>query len=274
MENDTATVDAWAAENHTSNGTVIWGNNTAAVKTSFSAEGVVHWTNTTPPSGGGHSVNGTAHANGTAHYPHLVGHANAKGNWGTKTSGTTLVGELGREIVVDPSSGTWHTVGDNGAEFINIPKGSIVFNHLQTEALLERGFVAGRGKASAAGSAMVTGGISIGQAHLASGNKPSSNNSTHSNTTSYNNNTGAVNSNTKATNDNTKAAKKSTQVFDWVERRLKYFADKTKAIADSINDYISSSQKRACYKNRSMRPTVKCMSITGLPELITAKLSH
>lgn len=244
-KNDTATVDAWAAENHTSNGTVIWGNNTAAVKTSFSAEGVVHWTNTTPPSGGGHSVNGTAHANGTAHYPHLVGHANAKGNWGTKTGGTTLVGELGREIVVDPSSGTWHTVGDNGAEFVHIPKGSIVFNHLQTEALLERGFVAGRGKASAAGSAMVTGGISIGQAHLASGNKPSSNNSTHSNTTSYNNNTGAVNSNTKATNDNTKAAKKSTQVFDWVERRLKYFADKTKAIADSINDYISSSQKKS-----------------------------
>lgn len=244
-KNDTATVDAWAAENHTSNGTVIWGNNTAAVKTSFSAEGVVHWTNTTPPSGGGHSVNGTAHANGTAHYPHLVGHANAKGNWGTKTGGTTLVGELGREIVVDPSSGTWYTVGDNGAEFVHIPKGSIVFNHLQTEALLERGFVTGRGMAKASGSAMVTGGISIGQANLASGNKPSSNNSTHSNTTSYNNNTGAVNSNTKATNNNTKAAKKSTQVFDWVERRLKYFADKTKAIADSINDYISSSQKKS-----------------------------
>lgn len=244
-KNDTATVDAWAAENHTSNGTVIWGNNTANVKTSFSAEGVVHWTNTTPPSGGGNSVNGTAHASGTAHYPHLVGHANAKGNWGAKTSGTTLVGELGREIVVDPSSGTWHTVGDNGAEFVHIPKGSIVFNHLQTEALLERGFVTGRGMAKASGSAMVTGGISIGQANLASGNKPSSNNSTHSNTTSYNNNTGAVNSNTKATNDNTKAAKKSTQVFDWVERRLKYFADKTKAIADSINDYISFSQKKS-----------------------------
>lgn len=244
-KNDTATVDAWAAENHTSNGTVIWGNNTASVKTSFQATGVVNWVNSNPPSGGGNSVNGTAHASGTAHYPHLVGHANAKGNWGTKTSGTTLVGELGREIVVDPSSGTWHTVGDNGAEFVHIPKGSIVFNHLQTEALLERGFVTGRGMAKASGSAMVTGGISIGQANLASGNKPSSNNSTHSNTTSYNNNTGAVNSNTKATNDNTKAAKKSTQVFDWVERRLKYFADKTKAIADSINDYISSSQKKS-----------------------------
>ena len=66
-KNDTATVDAWAAENHTSNGTVIWGNNTASVKTSFQATGVVNWVNSNPPSGGGNSVNGTAHASGTAH---------------------------------------------------------------------------------------------------------------------------------------------------------------------------------------------------------------
>ena len=99
----------------------------------------------------------------------MVGHAYANGNWGTKTGGTTLVGELGREIVVDPGSGTWHTVGDNGAEFVNIPAGSIVFNHLQSEALLERGFVNGRGTARANGTAMVRGGISVNQANIASG---------------------------------------------------------------------------------------------------------
>ena len=166
--NDTGAVDAWAAQMHMSSGTVTWGNDTSAVKTSFSATGTVNWINATPPSGT-HGVNGTAHVAGTAHYPHLVGHAHASGNWGTKTGGITLVGELGREIVVDPNTGTWHTVGDNGAEFTNIPKGSIVFNHLQTEALLERGFVAGRGKAQVSGSAMVTGGISISQAQIASG---------------------------------------------------------------------------------------------------------
>ncbi|MFR5319330.1 MAG: phage tail tape measure protein [Blautia caecimuris] len=244
--NDTGVVDSWASTLHTSNGTVFWQNNVASVKTSFSATGVVNWVNSNPPSGGGNSVNGTAHANGTAHYPHLIGHANASGNWKTKTGGLTLVGELGREIVVDPYSGTWYTVGDNGAEFTNVPKGSIVFNHLQTEALLERGFVTGRGTAKAGGSAMVTGGISVGQANIASGRKPSGNSSsTKPNTNAQKANTDATRGNTTATNDNTKAAKKSTQVFDWVERRLKYFADKTKAIADSINDYISSSQKKS-----------------------------
>lgn len=45
--------------------------------------------------------------------------------------------------------------------------------------------------------------------------------------------------NTSETDKNTKAKQKSTQVFDWVARRLQYFADKTKAIADTITDYVS-----------------------------------
>ena len=70
------------------------------------------------PDGKG-TVNGTANVNGTAF---------AQGNWRTKKSETALTGELGREIVVTPQN-QWYTVGDNGAEFVNIPRGSIVFNH-------------------------------------------------------------------------------------------------------------------------------------------------
>lgn len=95
-------------------------------------------------------------------------------------------------------------------------------------------------KAYASGVANGGGVLGGGPVH-----RPSSNSSSHSNSHSYNTNTGAVNKNTTATNDNTKAAKKSTQVFDWVARRLKYFADKTKAIADTINDYISIAQKKS-----------------------------
>jgi len=65
------------------------------------------------------------------------------------------------EIIVDPNDGTWHTVGDYGAEFTNIPQGAIVFNHKQTEALLKYGKVAGRGKALVGGTAMITGGGSL-----------------------------------------------------------------------------------------------------------------
>lgn len=98
---------------------------------------------------GSGSVNGTANVSGTAR----VG-----GDWGTASGGKTLVGELGREIVVDPHTGRWYTVGDNGAEFVNIPEGAIVFNHKQTESLLENGYVSGRASALVSGTAMVTGG--------------------------------------------------------------------------------------------------------------------
>lgn len=94
----------------------------------------------------------------------VMGTANAGGKWGDNRGGRTLVGELGREIVVDPRTGTWYTVGDNGAEFVNIPKGSIVFNHEQTEDLLRDGNTLGRAiafsnaRALASGNAFLTGG--------------------------------------------------------------------------------------------------------------------
>jgi len=50
------------------------------------------------------------------------GHAYANGKPGD------LVGELGREMVVDPHTGRYYTVGDNGPEFTNIPDDAIVFN--------------------------------------------------------------------------------------------------------------------------------------------------
>ena len=98
---------------------------------------------------GKHKVDGTAHSLGTAY---------ASGNWGAKESGTSLVGELGTEIVVDPATSTWRTIGDNGAEFVNIKKGQIVFNHRQSEELLKNGYVtSGGGRGKLQGGAFVSG---------------------------------------------------------------------------------------------------------------------
>ena len=97
---------------------------------------------------GGDFVNGTAHVNGT-----VTGNAYAQGNWGAKQTSTSLVGELGQELVVRGSR--WFTVGDEGAEFAKIRKGDIVFNHLQTKELLENGYVTsggGRGRALVTGT--------------------------------------------------------------------------------------------------------------------------
>lgn len=256
-DNETGAVDAFAAQVHRSSGIVSWGNETSRVKTHFTATGTVNWTNTTPPTKGAGGANGTAHASGTAHaagsaqYNHLSGHAQASGNWATKTGGTTLVGELGREIVVNPATGTWNTVGDNGAEFVNIPAGSIVFNHLQTEALLDRGFINSRGLAQASGSALVRGGISAKQASIASkhttysGSKSSNTktNTTPTYSSGGNNNSGGGTTGGTTPKSSSSKQKHAEQVFDWVAQRLKMFENAVKSVTNKINDYVSSAYK-------------------------------
>lgn len=105
----------------------------------------------TPVGDGANSADGTAHVSGTAY---------AGGSWGAKNTETSLVGELGPEILV--RNGRWTTVGENGAEFTQVKKGDIIFNHKQTEELLKNGHVTGRGKlkgmsALASGTAFASG---------------------------------------------------------------------------------------------------------------------
>ena len=91
---------------------------------------------------GGDNVNGTANVGGNAY---------AGGKWGAKQTETSLVGELGPEMIV--RGNRWFTVGENGAEFTQVKKGDIIFNHKQTEQLLNNGYVTSRGKAYASGTA-------------------------------------------------------------------------------------------------------------------------
>lgn len=88
---------------------------------------------------------GTSRATGSAH---------ERGNWGIpRDEHDALVGELGEELVVDPRTGTYKTVGENGAELIDLPKGAIVFNHQQTKELLKNKKIHTRGEAYAEGNA-------------------------------------------------------------------------------------------------------------------------
>ena len=68
----------------------------------------------------------------------------AKGANSTSVKGKTLMGELGPELVV--SNGHYFTVGNNGAEFVDLPEDAIVFNHLQTKKLLGAGGTVGTGQ--------------------------------------------------------------------------------------------------------------------------------
>jgi len=97
-------------------------------------------------------------------YVHTVttsstGDTGASSASGTKSAagGRTLVGELGMETVVDPNTGSWYTVGRGGAEFVDLPRGAIVFNADQTKRLFQMGRIGSRGEER--GRAMVAGGL-------------------------------------------------------------------------------------------------------------------
>ena len=55
------------------------------------------------------------------------------------------MGELGPELVV--SQGRYFVAGQNGPEMVDLADDAIVFNHLQTKSLLEKGMSSGRGRA-------------------------------------------------------------------------------------------------------------------------------
>lgn len=115
-DNETGAVDSYASSTKHATGMVAWGNDTTSVRTSFTATGTVKWNN---------SADGTAHARGTAYSNGTTrkGVSFAKGDWGTRGSGTALVGELGRELLI--RGGTFQTIGDDGAELISYKKGDI-----------------------------------------------------------------------------------------------------------------------------------------------------
>ena len=273
-DNDTTKVDAYAAAEKKGSGTVLWSNDESLVKKEFTATGHINWGNTSAPTSGKGSVNGTAHVSGIAM---VAGTAKASGDWGNKHPGKTLVGELGREMVV--SGSRYWTVGNNGAEFTDIPQGAIVFNHVQTEELLSNGFTASRavalasgtspdisGKAFVSGNAMVTGGISVKQAQksvVSGGNTAKATNA----------DTKATQSHTKATEESTEATKKSMKTFDWVATKLETWEKKVKKISDQITDYITSALKTSLLK-KQMKTMSKEISSNTKGELAYMKKAN
>lgn len=167
------------------------------------------------------NANGTAHAQGTAFVRGSIisGNAFAGGNWGLSKDQTALTGELGTEIVV--RDGNWFTVGDEGAEFVNLQKGDIVFNHKQSEELLENGYVTsnkGRGKlvGFASGTAFSYGN-NKGAIKPTKSSKGMGNSTTSSSNKGGGNNRGSNNNRRNNNNNNNKDANKTKNTLDEVE---------------------------------------------------------
>lgn len=188
--------------------------------------------------------NGSAHYSGTARH---TGSAFASGDWSIPKDEKALVGELGTETVV--RDGKYFTVGDRGAEFVNLKRGDIVFNHKQSEELFKNGYVTSGG-----GRAKVVGGAFAQGSAYASGGRPigsyggsGSSGSGSSESKSYSSTTKSA---SKSVSSVAQAATKATEdLFDFVEIYLSRQADLTEKAKDAIEDAVGLADKMT--KNQS-----------------------
>ena len=168
-------------------------------------------------------VNGTAHAHGTAH---------KSGSWSAESTTTALTGELGPELRVRGDE--WTLIGENGAEFTDIRKGDIVFNHKQTEDLLKNGYVTGRGKAYAYGKGKAyIGGKGFWESIFDFGRNDSSSKKKSSS------------SKKKSSSSSNKASEESKEIFDWFEVLLEEINEQLDLMNAKLENAVSISAKNS-----------------------------
>lgn len=169
-----------------------------------------------------------------------IGNAHASGTRNGLPQGErALVGELGYEVVVNPHSGKWYTVGEHGAEFVNLPKDAIVFDHQKSEELLKNGFVGARGMAMAEGNAYPGGKETV----RGGGHNPTDNPVT---STTFQKNAKAAAATATATEAAQKNLERIEEEADAVKEAYeaqKKALEKQKKELESIKDSLESEQK-------------------------------
>lgn len=180
---------------------------------------------------------------------------------GAFAGGRTLVGELGNELVVNPHSGKWYTVGDNGAEFVNLPKDAIVFDHSKTKKLLDQGFIGGRGVALASGTAMDSGspgrGSYVGGNGYKVGQDPrvkSTYKATKASTKATKDNTTALEENKKALEKQKKALEKQKDALEKESNKLKIYGQ---AAINEIEKRITALNKEKDAQDKVYESQIK-----------------
>lgn len=194
--------------------------------------------------------------------PYVAKYHGSNGAYGGAfAGGRTLVGELGNELVVNPHSGKWYTVGDNGAEFVNLPKDAIVFDHSKTKKLLDQGFIGGRGVALASGTAMDSGspgrGSYVGGNGYKVGQDPrvkSTYKATKASTKATKDNTTALEENKKALEKQKKALEKQKDALEKESNKLKIYGQ---AAINEIEKRITALNKEKDAQDKVYESQIK-----------------
>lgn len=176
----------------------------------------------------------------TGGFAHYLGNAFASGSdIGAEESGMSLTGELGRELVV--RGNRWFTVGDNGAEFAYIKKGDIVFNHRQTEQLLNGGSIGSRGQMAYASGTAYSGGDHYGvryKMQMSSGKAGGWNGGGGSGS-------GGSGRGDGGSKDSSTSDKATENLFDFIEILLNRLSKTVDKMSKAVDDMVTYSKKAA-----------------------------
>lgn len=188
--------------------------------------------------------------------PMFNGTANASGNWGVQKSETSLVGELGPEIVV--RNGHYFTVGENGAEFTDVRRGDVIFNHKQSMELLKNGYVtSGNGRAKVIGEAFASGSGGRYQKYtplVPSDNSSKNNNSSSgsksssggsSGGTSTRTSTGSSGGSSGGSSSSSDAKSTTEEVVDYIKILLSRLSRLSELATDAVDRAVGLANKQA-----------------------------
>ena len=215
----------------------------------------VHYDTSGKPKGSS-PANGTAHSQGSAN----SGHAFSGGSWGLKQPEKgALINELGAEIIV--RNGQWFVENNGYPTITNLKKNDIVFNHEQSKALLERGYVTGshaklayEGNSHAKGTAFSGGSWTFG--NTGGGNIGGTNTTSNNLNSASNNLAKAASDTSKAASDTSEAAEKLSEAVsgytDWVEVLFKRL--------ESQYDLLMSQMERIAHLPDKQQKLYEAMS--------------
>lgn len=230
--------------------------------------------------------------------PMFNGTANASGNWGVQKSETSLVGELGPEIVV--RNGHYFTVGENGAEFTDVRRGDVIFNHKQSMELLKNGYVtSGNGRAKVIGEAFASGSGGRYQKYtplVPSDNSSKNNNSSSGSKSSSTGSSGGTSTRTSTGSSggssggsSSSSSDKSTteEVVDYIKILLTRLSRLSELATDAIDravglvakenqaaDAISKLQNERNYNQRAADAYLAKANSVGLSEEYASKIRN
>lgn len=173
-----------------------------------------------------------------------LGNARANGTPGLNTAEhDAIVGEIGPELVVDPIKGVYYTVGENGTEMVNLPKGAIIYNHKQTEELLRNGHTT-RGR--------YTGGLSFAKGNAYADYGIPSYHPNLEDETSFKNGTGvnttwddAASTLTDAMSDAADSVGEFEETIDWIAIRMEEYDEIIGKLSAQLENLATVAEKNA-----------------------------